>query len=150
MYSTHAPFDTPRGKYHVSTYVYPDGSRSVRERGKNRGVFTDIVNKYNPDGTVHASDTTYNGFHPGDVGYEQLKAIYETPKENSVGENPNRVQQPAPVQTPAPESEPFWKRLTKRILGEENAARIGIRKQGGYLRLQKQGGKLVEVWTPFN
>lgn len=23
-------------------------------------------------------------------------------------------------------------------------------KQGGYLRLQKQGGKLTEVWTPFN
>lgn len=24
------------------------------------------------------------------------------------------------------------------------------KRQGGYLRLQKQGGKLTEVWTPFN
>lgn len=27
---------------------------------------------------------------------------------------------------------------------------IEQQKQGGYLRLQKQGGKLTEVWTPFN
>jgi hypothetical protein len=27
---------------------------------------------------------------------------------------------------------------------------IGKNQQGGYLRLQKQGGKLTEVWTPFN
>lgn len=25
-----------------------------------------------------------------------------------------------------------------------------IQQKGGYLRLQKQGGKLTEVWTPFN
>lgn len=34
----------------------------------------------------------------------------------------------------------------------QKAAQVGTSrmKQGGYLRLQKQGGKLTEVWTPFN
>lgn len=25
-----------------------------------------------------------------------------------------------------------------------------VQQKGGYLRLQKQGGKLTEIWTPFN
>jgi hypothetical protein len=131
-------FDTPRGEYRVYTRHYPDGTRTVHEHGNNQGVHSYINNQYGPDGTLQRSDTTYNGFNRGDVGYEQLKEKYETPT-NRVSGNPNSQKQ-----------EPLWKRLTKKILGEKNAARIGIRKQGGYLRLQKQGGKLTEVWTPFN
>jgi hypothetical protein len=138
IYTTRATFDTPRGEYMVYTHNYPNGARNVYEHGDNQGVRPFIVNQYGSDGTLQRSDTTYNGFHRGDVGYEQLKERYETPT-NRVSGNPNSQGQ-----------EPLWKRLAKQVLGDERAARIGIHKQGGYLRLQKQGGKLTEVWTPYN
>ena len=165
-----ASFSTPRGRYDVDTYTWNDGkNRLVSEYGKNNGVSVEINNAYGPDGLVQKSDTTYNGLRRGEVGYEQLQHQYEDDPYNTIEEGeplyPGTPDAEINQQTaPSTSQEPRWKQVASTAakylfpgahalvkIGQK-AAQVGTSrmKQGGYLRLQKQGGKLTEVWTPFN
>lgn len=163
-------FSTPRGQYDVDTYTWNDGkNRLVSEYGTNNGVSVEIDNAYGPDGMVQKSDTTYNGLRRGEVGYEQLQRQYEDDPYNTIEEGeplfPGTPDAEINQQTtPSTSQEPRWKQVASTAakylfpgahalvkIGQK-AAQVGTSrmKQGGYLRLQKQGGKLTEVWTPFN
>ena len=142
-------FDTLRGLYNVDTYTWADRkNKLVSEYGTNNGVAVEIDNAYGPDGTVQKSDTTYNGLRRGEVGYEQLQRLYEDYPYYKLSEGEplypgtpdDEINQPPPSTIPTPR----WR-------GQKAAqAGVGIKQEGGYLRLQKQGGKLTEVWIPFN
>lgn len=164
-----ATFNTPRGRYDVDTYTWNDGkNKLVSEYGTNNGVSVEIDNTYGPDGMIQRSDTAYNGLRRGDVGYEQLQRQYEDYPYSTVGEGeplyPGTPDADVNQQTPSTSPVPRWKQIagnvarffspgpTALVKVGQKAAQVGTSrmKKGGYLRLQKQGGKLTEVWTPFN
>lgn len=143
----HAVFEDYPVNYHAYTSTFNDGSRLVRELGRRNGVSVNILNDYNPDGIVNYSDTTYNGLQRGDVGYEHLQRKFEEPYV-IVGEpQPLFPGTPgAEIDSPTPSINPI-----SRWRGQKTAqAGVGIKQKGGYFRLQKQGGKLTEVWTSLN
>lgn len=151
--------------YNVTTETAGDGERYINERGKRNGVMVDIDRLYAPDGTELQNDTAYNGLTRGDVGYEQLQRQFEMPLQyHEEPLYPGTPDAEINQQTPSTSPTPRWKQVAGNIakylfpgthalvkVGQK-AAQVGTSrmKQGGYLRLQKQGGKLTEVWTPFN
>ena len=125
--------DGTRGGYTVQTIKWPDGGKSVGEYGRRNGVDVFIDNYTEPDGVVR-SDTVYNGVSKGDVGYENLQRQFNGEIEGPMSAGEKFLRYGSPI---------GWVATGIQKL-------VGKKKQGGYLRLQKQGGKLTEVWTPFN
>lgn len=125
--------DGTRDGYNVQTIKWPDGSKNVTEYGRRNNVEAFIGNYTAPDGVVH-SDTVYNGVSKGDVGYENLQRQFNGEVEAPMSTGEKFLRYGSPI---------GW-----AVTGVQKL--LGKKKQGGYLRLQKQGGKLTEVWTPFN
>jgi hypothetical protein len=151
--------------YNVTTETFGNGERYINERGKRNGVMVDIDRMYSPDGIVLQNDTSYNGLTRGDVGFEQLQRQFEMPIEQQEEPlYPGTPDADINQQTPSTSQTPRWKQVASTVAKYafpgayalvktgQKAAQVGTSrmKQGGYLRLQKQGGKLTEVWTPFN
>ena len=114
--------------YQVITETDSNGDRNIHELGNRNGVGVNIDRTILHDGTVLKNDTSYNGLIRGDIGYEQLQRQFETP---DVQKNYNKnVSAPTTRDSKVNQKKDY--------------------KRGGYLRLQKQGGKLVEIWTPYN
>jgi hypothetical protein len=118
------------GGYNVDRIVYDDGMSVQDESGRQNGVKVDINSIYDPQGNIVQSDTTYNGIRRGDIGYEELQGQFEGAIDRPV----SNFRKLSPI---------YWAAQGVKKL-------VGKNQQGGYLRLQKQGGKLTEVWTPFN
>lgn len=125
--------DGTRKGYTVQTIKWPDGGKSVAEFGSRNNVDAFIENFTEPDGTVY-SDTVYNGVSKGDVGYENLQRQFNGGMEGPMSTGEKILRYGSPL---------GWVATGIQKL-------LGKKKQGGYLRLQKQGGKLTEVWTSFN
>lgn len=130
---------TDRG-YNVTTETFGSGERYINERGKRNGVMVDIDHVVSPEGIVLQNDTSYNGLTRGDIGFEQLQRQFEAPIEEQEEQAP--AEQPGLLQR--------FNNAVRRGISGPIFGRAQQYKQGGYLRLQKQGGKLTEVWTPFN
>lgn len=129
--------------YFVSNHIDPEtGLRIVQEYGdvvpaglaySPGNVTTDIRNYYDQNGNmVLPGDTAYYVKYPWSLNREitdpdEKRQLTEAIYENNNGNH-------AYIQ-----NNPYTKRNT-----------LPEKRQGGYLRLQKQGGKLTEVWTPFN
>lgn len=119
------------GGYNVDRIVYDDGLTVQDESGRQNGVKVDINSIYDPQGNIVQSDTTYNGIRRGDIGYENLQGQFEGTIDEPTASN--------------------WVKLSPIYWAVQGVKKlVGKNQKGGYLRLQKQGGKLTEVWTPFN
>lgn len=133
---------TDRG-YNVTTETFGDGERYINELGERNGVTVDIDRVYSPKGIELQNDTSYNGLTRGDIGFEQLQRQFEMPiQKQEETQYPGTPDSGVNNQTAAQPN--FWQRWI-------NALRTGI--SGpifGRTQQHKQGGKLTEVWTPFN